>query len=111
MKFLQTLEALKVRQAVLTGRDGLLIDSVGRGLPEPEFLAAEVAALAKHMGVLAASLGGEVRRFTLATEDKEVLVVTFSTYCLGAVLERGMDRKAVGSELSRLALRLADQLG
>lgn len=110
MKVLETLVALGVRQAVLTGNEGLVIESVGKNSPEPELLAAELATLVRQGRKLATTLGGELRRFTLATEDREVLVVTFGNYCLGAVLDRGTDRKGIGNELSRLAMRLSQQL-
>ena len=110
MKALEGLIALGVRQAVLTSNEGLVIESVGKTHPEPELLAAELATLVRPSRKLATTLGGELRRFTLATEEREVLAVVFGSYCLGAVLDRGTDRKGVGNELSRLALRLAQQL-
>ncbi len=110
MRMLETLVPLGVRQVVLVGQDGLLIESAGKETPEPELLAAELATLARASRTLARSLGGDLRRFTLATEHREVLVVVFSGYCLGAVLEKGADRKSIGHELSRLALRLAQTI-
>ncbi|RDI96700.1 roadblock/LC7 domain-containing protein [Meiothermus sp. QL-1] len=107
---LESLSLAGVRQAVLASQDGLVIESVGKETPEPELLAAELAALAQASRVLARSLGGELRRFTLATEQREVLAVVFKGYCLGAVVEKGSDRKSIGQELSRLALRLAQSL-
>ncbi|WP_299431917.1 roadblock/LC7 domain-containing protein [uncultured Meiothermus sp.] len=110
MKMLETLVPLGVRQAILTSQDGLVIESAGKDTPEPELLAAELATLARISRTLARSLGGELRRFTIATESREVLVVVFSGYCLAAVVEKGADRKSIGSELSRLALRLAQTI-
>lgn len=110
MKMLEVLVPLGVRQAILTSQDGLVIESVGKEIPKPELLAAELAALARASRSLAKSLGGELRRFTIATENRGVLVVVFSGYCLGAVVEKGADRKSIGNELSRLALRLAQTI-
>lgn len=110
MRFLDSLAALGVRRAVLTATDGLVIESVGSGTPSAELLAAELASLHRSMQRLAEGLGGHIRRFTLATEEREVLVVVVGEYCLGAVVERGGDRRAVGTELSRLANRLFEQL-
>jgi len=109
MKMLESLVPLGVHQAVLASRDGLVIESIGKGTP-PELLAAELASLARASLTLAKSLGGELRRFTLATERRELLVVVFGGYCLGAVVEKGADRKSVGLELSRLAMRLAQAI-
>lgn len=106
MAYLEALSPLGVDRAVLTGLDGLVIEALGRGTPPPELLAAELASLARSMGPLAEALGGEVRRFTLATEDREVLAVRVGGYILGAVVGRGMDRKAISQELGRIALRL-----
>ncbi|MFZ5993160.1 MAG: roadblock/LC7 domain-containing protein [Deinococcota bacterium] len=110
MRFLDSLATLGVRRAVLTATDGLVIESVGSGAPSAELLAAELASLHRSMQRLAEGLGGRIRRFTLATEEREVLVVVVGEYCLGAVVERGGDRRAVGTELSRLASRLFEQL-
>jgi predicted regulator of Ras-like GTPase activity (Roadblock/LC7/MglB family) len=106
MAYLESLAPLGVKRAVLTGLDGLVIEALGRGTPSAEVLAAELASLARHMAPLAEALGGEVRRFTMATESLEVLALKVGNYFLGAVLERGMDRKAIGQELSRIALKL-----
>ncbi|WP_337844355.1 roadblock/LC7 domain-containing protein [Thermus sp.] len=108
MAYLEGLAPFGVKRAVLTGLDGLVIEALGRGAPSAEVLAAELASLVRHMAPLAEALGGEVRRFTLATEDQEVLAVRVGGYVLGAVIERGMDRKAIGNELSRIALRLSE---
>lgn len=107
---LSTLLPMGVRQAVLTSQDGLVIESVGKENPSPDLLAAEMATLAKASRNLAKSLEGELRRLTLATENREVLVVFFKEYCLGAVVEKGADRKGIGTELSRLASRLSQTL-
>jgi predicted regulator of Ras-like GTPase activity (Roadblock/LC7/MglB family) len=108
MAYLEALKTLGVEQAVLTGLDGLVIESAGRG--SSELLAAELASLLRHMAPLAEALSGEVRRFTLATDAREVLAVRVKDYLLAAVIHRGADRKAVGNELSRIALRLAEEL-
>ncbi|WP_022799101.1 roadblock/LC7 domain-containing protein [Thermus islandicus] len=106
MAYLETLAPLGVKRAVLTGLDGLVIEALGRGTPPAEVLAAELASLARHLAPLAQALSGEVRRFSLATETHEVLALKVGEYLLGAVVERGMDRRAIGQELSRIALRL-----
>lgn len=105
MAYLTGLSALGVDQAVFTGMDGLVIEALGQGPPSAEVLAAELAALARRMDPLAQALGGKVLRFTLATEDREVLAVRVGEFLLGAVVHRGLNRKAVGQELSRIALR------
>lgn len=110
MAYLEALKTLGVDQAVLTGLDGLVIESVGRGHPNPELLAAELASLLRHMGPLAEALLGEVRRFTLATDTQEIQAVRAKDYLLAAVITRGTDRKAVGNELVRIALRLSEEL-
>jgi predicted regulator of Ras-like GTPase activity (Roadblock/LC7/MglB family) len=106
MAYLEGLALFGVKRAVLTGLDGLVIETLGRGAPPAEVLAAELASLARHMAPLAEALEGEVRRFTLTTETHELLALRVGEYLLGAVLERGMDRKAIGQELSRIALKL-----
>lgn len=108
MAYLTGLSALGVDQAVFTGMDGLVIEALGQGPPSAEALAAELAALARRMDPLAQALGGKVLRFTLATEDREVLAVRVGEFLLGAVVHRGLNRKAVGQELSRIALRLEE---
>lgn len=110
MRMLETLVPLGARQAVLASQDGLVIESIGKDRPEPELLAAELATLAKATRNLARGLGGELRRFTIATDHREVLVVVFNSYCLGAVVDRGADRRSIGSELSRLAAHLAQTI-
>lgn len=111
MAYLTGLSALGVDQAVFTGMDGLVIEALGQGPPSAEALAAELAALARRMDPLAQALGGKVLRFTLATEDREVLAVRVGEFLLGAVVHRGLNRKAVGQELSRIALRLEEAEG
>ena len=108
MAYLTGLSALGVDQAVFTGMDGLVIEALGQGPPSAEALAAELAALARRMDPLAQALGGRVLRFTLATEDREFLAVRVGEFLLGAVVHRGLNRKAVGQELSRIALRLEE---
>lgn len=110
MKMLDTLVSLGVRQAVLTSNDGLVIESAGKDTPHPDLLAAEISSLGRTSRTLSQSLGGDTRRLTLATDDREILVVFFNDYCLGAVVERGTDRKGIGNELSRLAIRLSHSL-
>lgn len=107
---LKSLEPLGIRQAVLTSQDGLVIESAGSSSPEPELLAAELATLLRTSQALTRSLGGPLKRFSLATEQREVLAVVFGRYCLGAVVDRATDRKSVGNELLRLALRLSKTL-
>ena len=108
MAYLTGLSALGVDQAVFTGMDGLVIEGLGQGPPYAEALAAELAALARRMDPLAQALGGKVLRFTLATEDREVLAVRVGEVLRGAVVHRGLNRKAVGQELARIALRLEE---
>ncbi|MER3451504.1 MAG: hypothetical protein C4300_05115 [Thermus sp.] len=110
MAYLEALKTLGVEQAVLTGLDGLVIESASRGSPYPELLAAELATLLRQMAPLAEALSGEVRRFSLATDAREILAVRVKDYLLAAVVTRGVDRKAVGNELSRIALRLSEEL-
>lgn len=107
MNSLQSLESLGVTSAVLTGTDGLVIECVARGSLSPELLAAEMANMLRSSRNLTQGLGGEVKRFTLLTDEREILAVTFSEYVLGAIVEKGGDRKAIGTELSRLASKLA----
>jgi len=83
MAYLESLAPFGVKRAVLTGLDGLVIEALGRGNPSAEVLAAELASLVRHMTPLAEAVS-----------------------VLGAVIERGMDRKAVGQELTRIALKV-----
>ena len=108
MAYLTGLSALGVDQAVFTGMDGLVIEALGQGPPSAEALAAAPAALARRMDPLAQAPGGKVLRFTLAPGDREVLAVRGGEFLLGAVVHRGLNRKAVGQELSRIALRLEE---
>ena len=111
MSWLSELEALPaVRRAVLSGMDGLVIESVGRGGLSAQVLAAEMAALARAMEGLTGALNEELRRFTVATSGYELLAVCFEGYCLGALIERGGERAVVGQTLTNLAMRLVDQL-
>ena len=108
MAYLTGLSALGVDQAVFTGMDGLVIEALGQGPPSAEALAAELAAFARRMAPLPPALGRTVLRFTLATAAREVLAVRVGELLLGAVVHRGLNRKAVGQELSRIALRLEE---
>ena len=112
MSWLQELEAIpSVKRAVLTGLDGLVIEEVGRGGVDAQFLAAEMASLQRAMTPLATALGEDLRRYTLATDDHELLAVCFSDYCLGALIDRsGGQRALVGQTLSRLAATLVERL-
>ncbi len=110
MRFLEGLEALGVQRAVLTSGDGLVIESTGKGSPGADLLASELVTIWKTMRVISANLGGEIRRFTFATEHKEVLAVLHGTYCVGALIEKGNSRQAVGKELVQIAGRLAAEL-
>mgnify|MGYP003530161509 CR=1 FL=1 len=108
MAYLTGLAALGVAQALFTAMAGLVIAALRYGPPSGDAVAAELAALARRMDPLAQALGGKVLRFTLATEDREVLAVRVGEFLLGAVVHRGLNRKAVGQELSRIALRLEE---
>jgi len=112
VSWLQELEAIpSVMRAVLTGLDGLVIEEIGRGGIEAQFLAAEMASLQRAMAPLTAALGEELRRYTLATDEYELLAVCFSDYCLGALINRNAGQRAlVGQTLSRLAVTLAERL-
>jgi len=112
MSWLEELEAIQsVKRAVLTGHDGLVIEEVGQGGVEAQFLAAEMASLIRAMAPLTEALEEELRRFTFATDDHEVLAVCFADYCLGALIDRtGGQRALVGQTLSRLAATLVERL-
>ena len=110
MKSIESLSVLGARQAVLVGLDGLVIEAVGKKIPEPEILGAELANVMRLGQRLADSLDGQITRFTIATDDREILSVIFGEYCIGAIVERGSDRKGIGTELSSLAATLAEQL-
>jgi len=111
VSWLNELESVpSVRRAVLAGMDGLVIESIGRGGLPAQVLAAELASLMRAMEGITGALDEELRRFTLATSSYEVLAVCFQGYCLGALIERGADRAAVGQKLTDLAMRLIDQL-
>jgi predicted regulator of Ras-like GTPase activity (Roadblock/LC7/MglB family) len=107
---LDSLLPLGVQQAVLTSGDGLVIDSTGTGHPDAELLAAELASLLRSSRVLIGSLEGDLQRFSLATQNKEVLGVVFNGYCIGAIVERNTDRKSVGTELMRIASKVGKSL-
>ncbi|WP_457630794.1 roadblock/LC7 domain-containing protein [Oceanithermus sp.] len=112
MSWLRELEAIpSVKRAVLTGLDGLVIEEVGQGGVEAQFLAAEMASLQRAMEPLTRALGEELRRYTLATDEYELLAVCFADYCLGALIDRaGGQRALVGQTLSRLAATLVERL-
>ncbi len=100
-----------VERAVVASTDGLVIEAAGHRGPDPEFLAAEIAALRRGVEALARRLGGEPRRFVVTLDERELLVVCEGEICVGAVIQRGAERKRVGQELSRLALLIAEELG
>jgi len=112
VSWLEELEAIPVvKRAVLTGQDGLVIEEVGRGGLDAQFLAAEMASLQRAMGPLVNTLGEELRRYTLATDNYELLTVCFGGYSLGALIDRGGGQRAlVGQTLSRLAATLGERL-
>lgn len=112
MSWLRELEAIpSVKRAVLTGLDGLVIEEVGQGGVEAQFLAAEMASLSRAMAPLVGALDEELRRYTLATDEHELLAVCFADYCLGALIDRsGGQRALVGQTLSRLAATLVERL-
>jgi len=100
-----------VMRAVLTGQDGLVIEEVGRGGVDAQFLAAEMASLQRAMEPLVNTIGEDLRRYTLATDSYELLAVCFGNYCLGALIDRsGGQRALVGQTLSRLAATLVERL-
>jgi len=112
VSWLGELEAIpSVRRAVLTGLDGLVIEEVGNGGVEAQFLAAEMASLLRAMTPLTEALGEDLRRYTLATDQHELLAVCFADYCLGALIDRSAGQRAlVGQTLSRLAATLVERL-
>jgi len=112
VSWLRELEAIpSVKRAVLTGMDGLVIEEVGYGGVEAQFLAAEMASFRRVMTPLTETLGESLRRYTIATDEHELLVVCFGDYCLGALIDRGGGQRAlVGQALSRLAAMLAEHL-
>jgi len=100
-----------VERAVVASADGLVIEAAGHRGPDPEFLAAEIAALRRRMEGIAQRLGGEPRRFVVTLDERELLVVCEGEVCVGAVIQRGPERRQVGQELSRLAVLIAEELG
>lgn len=112
MSWLRELEAIpSVKRAVLTGLDGLVIEEVGQGGIEAQFMAAEMASLLRAMAPLTKALKEDLRRYTLATDKHELLAVCFAEYCLGALIDRsGGQRALIGQTLSRLATTLVDRL-
>ncbi len=98
-------------RVVVTGPDGLVIEAAGAKGPDPEFLAAEIAGLARAMGGFAEALRDPLRRFVVTLGERELLVVCEGGVCLGALIRRGPERKRVGQELSRLASVLAREYG
>ena len=100
-----------VERAVVASADGLVIEAAGHRGPEPEFLAAEIAALRRGMEAISRRLGGELRRFVITLDERELLVVCEGEVCVGAVIQRGPERRQVGQELSRLAAVIAEELG
>jgi|GEM_PF-137778 predicted regulator of Ras-like GTPase activity (Roadblock/LC7/MglB family) len=105
-KLLGDLEKLGVLHAVLTGKDGLVIESVGPGGPQAEYLAAEIAALSRRLHTLTPLLEQPIRRLAALNESRELLAVFEGDYCIGAIVARGSDRRAISRELSRLAHKL-----
>ncbi len=100
-----------VERAVVASTDGLVIEAAGHRGPDPEFLAAEIAALRRSMETLSGRIGGRVRRFAITLDERELLVVCEEEVCVGAVIRRGAERRRVGQELSRLAPLIAKELG
>jgi len=100
-----------VERAVVASADGLVIEAGGLKGPEPEFLAAEIAAIRNALEGLERRLGGVTRRFAVTLDTRELLVVCEEEVCVGAVIQRGPERKRVGQELVRLARMIAEELG
>ncbi len=100
-----------VERAVVASGDGLVIEAAGHRGPDPEFLAAEIAALARAMDGLRRRLDERLRRFVVTLDERELLVVCEGEVCVGALIRRGPERKQVGQELSRLAALIAEELG
>jgi len=99
-----------VERAVVASTDGLVIEAAGHRGPDPEFLAAEIAALKRSLENLEGQLGGVARRFAVTFDERELLVVCEDEICVGAVIRRGPERRRVGQELSRLAELIAVEL-
>ncbi len=100
-----------VERAVVASADGLVIEAAGHRGPDPEFLAAEMAALRRALEGLERRLGGSARRLVVTLDERELLAVCEDEICVGAVIRRGPERRQVGQELTRLAERIAAELG
>lgn len=100
-----------VERAVVASADGLVIEAAGHRGPDPEFLAAEIAALKRSLENLEKRLGGTTRRFVVTLDERELLAVCEGEVCVGAVIQRGPERRQVGQELTRLAGLIAAELG
>jgi len=100
-----------VERVVVASSEGLVIEAAGRRGPDPEFLAAEIAALRRAIEALEQRLGGTVRRFVVTLDERELLVACEGEVCVGALVRRGPERRHVGQELTRLAALIAVELG
>ncbi len=99
-----------VERAVVASADGLVIEAAGHRGPDPEYLAAELAALRRALSGLEDRLGGRTRRLVVTLDERELLAVCEGEICVGAVVRRGPERRRVGQELTRLAGLIAAEL-
>lgn len=106
-------ELPQVTAAVLLGDDGLSVEAVGGPGIDTEVMAAELATLNRVAAAIGASLGGgRLFRCGLTTEGFDLIVVRVgSRHALAVAATRGADLRAVQTEMARLALGLAQELG
>jgi len=102
-----------VRRAVVSTTDGLVIEAAGTEGPSPEFLAAEIAAIRRAFSGLEGELGEGTQRFVVTLDKHELLVVCAGEFCVGALIKKraGPGRRRVGEEITRVASRIAKELG
>lgn len=100
-----------VERAVITGPEGLVIEAGGLSGPDPEFLAAEIAAAVRALSPFSTELDEPLQRFVIGLADRELLAVVQDGVYVGAVVRKGPERRQVGATLVQVAAAAAREFG